>query len=265
MYVRQDESRFKLTVLQDVTTLVTSLIEDSGKDGADNHETIFQALLNNDLPPEQKAIQRVVEEAILLVGAGQLTTADTLACIFYYLCQDPSKLKKLQEEVSEVMQTPNSLPRCQQLEQLPYLTAVILEGLRIAVPVCTRLPRIAPNEELKYGEWVIPRGTPVSMSAYFVHNDERYFPDPDTFQPERWVDSQDRTRLERYLVAFSKGSRMCLGLTLAWQEMYLAVAAVAQRFDVTLYETTAKDVRMTKDMFNPHTDSGTRKIQVLMT
>lgn len=244
--------------------MVTSLIESGSKDDSANHDTIFQALIHNDLPPEQKSIQRIVEEAAVVVGAGQLTTADTLACTFFYLSQDRERLEKLRSELDTVMKDPHTLPRCQQLEQLPYLTAVILEGLRITIPVCTRLPRIAPDEDLRFQDWVIPRGTPISMSAYFVHRDVRYFPEPDKFRPERWVNPSDRMRLERYLVPFSKGSRICLGSTLAWEEMYLAVAAVAKQFDMELYETTMKDVQMTKDMFNPHTDAGTRKVRVLI-
>lgn len=228
-----------------------------------SRDTIFHSLINNDLPQQEKELQRIVEEAVLIVGAGQLTTADVLSVIFYQLIKNPEKLQMLRHELDEAIPDPNNLPHYQQLEQLPYLTAVILEGLRVTDPVCTRLPRISPDEDLKFQEWVIPKGTPVSMSAYFVHRDQRYFPNAENFVPERWVEPQARMRLERYLVAFSKGSRICLGMNLAYEEMYFACAAIVQRFDMELYETSEKDVKMTRDMFNPHTDDGTRKIQVI--
>lgn len=226
-------------------------------------DTIFHSLLNNDLPESEKELQRVVEEAVLIVGAGQLTTADVLSVIFYQLIKNPEKLKALRDELDKAIPDPTNIPSYSKLEQLPYLTAVILEGLRVTDPVCTRLPRIAPDEDLKFQEWVILKETPISMSAYFVHRDERYFPDPEEFVPERWVEPRARVRLERYLVAFSKGSRICLGMTLAYEEMYFAIATIVKRFDVQLYQTSEKDVKMTRDMFNPHTDDGTRKIQVL--
>lgn len=97
--------------------------------------------------------------------------------------------------------------------------------------VTTRLPRVAPNDTLQYKSWEIPPGvshaasplafqsmlkvqqTPVSMSTYFVHMDESIFPHPDRFDPERWIRAANEgVRLDHYLVSFSKGSRMCVGI-----------------------------------------------------
>ena len=97
--------------------------------------------------------------------------------------------------------------------------------------VTTRLPRVALTETLKYKDWVIPPGvgnahtvvyvgltrtfqqTPVSESTYFVHMDEAIFPDPEAYNPDRWIRAaKEGVRLDRYLVSFSKGSRMCVGI-----------------------------------------------------
>ena len=50
------------------------------------------------------------------------------------------------------------------------------------------------------------------MSSWMVHRDQKIFPDPDRFQPERWTDPADLKRLDPYLVSFGKGSRQCLGM-----------------------------------------------------
>lgn len=235
---------------------------ESNKKNDLSRDTIFHSLINNSLPSQEQEVQRIVEEAVLIVGAGQLTTADVLSVIFYQLLTNPDKLSTLRSELEEAIPDMYNIPAYNKLEQLPYLTAVILEGLRTTDPVCTRLPRISPDEDLVFQDWKIPKGTPISMSAYFVHRDKRYFPDPEKFIPERWVDPQARVRLERYLVAFSKGSRICLGMMLAYEEMYFAVATIVRRFEMELYRTTEADVKMTRDMFNPHTDQGTRRVQV---
>lgn len=60
----------------------------------------------------------------------------------------------------------------------------------------------------------VPPGTPVAMTSVLVHNDARIFPEPEKFQPERWLNadgSRDRT-LEKYILSFSRGSRQCLGI-----------------------------------------------------
>lgn len=103
-------------------------------------------------------------------------------------------------------------------EKLPYLGAVVKEGLRLSYGVSARTARIATEEDLVYrGEWnkkdveyIIPRGYAVGMSTVITHHDENIFPDSYRFLPERWLDEQSKKEAERGLMSFSKGSRRCL-------------------------------------------------------
>ena len=76
-------------------------------------------------------------------------------------------------------------------------------------------------------QWVIPPNTPVDMTDVLIHQDESIFSNATSFVPERWIGNP---RLDRYLVSFSKGSRQCLGINLAYAEMYLCLAAIFSRF-----------------------------------
>lgn len=105
-----------------------------------------------------------------------------------------------------------------ELEQRPYLWAIIHESLRMMPGVSHRSARIAREEDLvfrpRHGgkEWVIPRGTPIGMTSMINHWDKELFPDPDEFIPERWlVDGQPNYKLQKNLIAFGKGSRSCVG------------------------------------------------------
>ncbi|KAF4913756.1 Cytochrome P450 monooxygenase sdnE [Colletotrichum fructicola] len=127
--------------------------------------------------------------------------------------------------------------------------SVIREGLRLSYGVTTRLPRIA-HQDIQYGEHVIPAGTPVSETPYFVLMHPTIFPEPQTFKPERWLEAERRgKRLDKYLVSFGKGSRQCLGMNLAYAELYLATATVIRRFDWEMFETTLDDVVCKHDFF----------------
>ncbi|KAL1970158.1 hypothetical protein VTN77DRAFT_6563 [Rasamsonia byssochlamydoides] len=211
--------------------------------------TIFQAVLDSDLPDEEKTADRLQDEGQTLVGAGSETTAKTLSIITFYLLQDKKKLQKLRDELSGVPLKPEGGSLLSRLEPLPYLTAVISEGLRHMHGVTTRLPRVA-HEPIKYKEWEIPPHTPVSESNYFVHMDPAVFPDPLEFKPDRWIEAQEKgIRLDRYLVAFSKGSRQCVGINLAYAELYLTLATVLRRFEFENFETTVDDVRVARDFF----------------
>lgn len=105
---------------------------------------------------------------------------------------------------------------------MPYLGAVISEGLRLSYGVAARTARIATEEDLVYrGEWhkrpvehVVPRGYAVGMSTVLTHHDEGVFPDSHEFVPERWIDEngQRRKEVERGMMAFSRGSRACLAM-----------------------------------------------------
>lgn len=95
------------------------------------------------------------------------------------------------------------------LERLPYLHGCVREGIRLAHGVTTRNPRLTPDNDLKYDDWVIPRNTPVSMTNVDILMNKDIYPDPEKFTPERWINNQG---LDHYFVPFGRGSRMCLGV-----------------------------------------------------
>ncbi len=87
---------------------------------------------------------------------------------------------------------------------MPLLYDVVHESMRLAHGIVIRDPRLAPDEELRYGKWVIPRNIPVSMTTYNILINEEIFPEPKKIKPERWVDHPE---LDKYFVPFGKGSR----------------------------------------------------------
>jgi cytochrome P450 len=88
------------------------------------------------------------------------------------------------------------------------------------------------------------------MSALYVCMDPQIFPDPKTFKPERWLEPGAREKLDPYLVTFGKGSRACVGINLAYAELYTVIATLLRRFPkLRLYETTPEDVEPVADYF----------------
>ena len=176
------------------------------------HPTIFYEIIHSDLPPSEKTPKRLEGEAAAILGAGAVTTAWTLTVGLYHLAVQPDKLERLQAEIRSIMPDPHQPAPLQELEKLPYLTCVIMESLRVSNGISTRLPRVAPDRSIYFRDWEIPRGTPVSMTSTLIHQNPDLFEHPLEFVPERWLDPQDRHRMERYLVPFSKGTRQCAGI-----------------------------------------------------
>lgn len=136
----------------------------------------------------------------------------------------------MHDELTTAVPDPRQFPSLATLEQLPYLAAVVQEGLRLCDPVSHRIGRQFPDQPLQCRGIFIPANTTVGMTAMLTHLNDTIFPEPRIFRPERWL-GPDGKRLERYLVPFNRGTRSCLGINLARAELVLILAAVFRQFD----------------------------------
>ncbi|KAJ5098746.1 hypothetical protein N7532_005747 [Penicillium argentinense] len=221
------------------------LDDPEGKEGMN----IFDAMTGPDVPEAEKTLDRLEDESALLLGAGTETTARAIAVSMFHVMNNEEVGKKLLAELKTVLETPTSKASWTELEKLPYLTGVVNEGLRLSHGMTTRLGRMSRNDPIPYKDWIIPAGTPISQSNYFVHMDETLFPEPHKFDPVRWVRAAKKgEHLSRFIVAFTKGSRQCLGINLAYAEIYLTVAHVVRRFEFEPYETTVDNIRVFRDL-----------------
>ncbi|KAJ5316840.1 hypothetical protein N7508_001348 [Penicillium antarcticum] len=175
----------------------------------------------------------LTDQIFSLVFAGIDTSSITMTSAFYYILSSPDVLLRLQDELRG--NTPNieETYDWNKVRQLPYLSAIIKETLRISSPAPGRFPRIVPPAGLHHKTSFIPGGTVLSSCIYHIHQNPNLFPEPEKFQPERWLE-QDSIGLEKYLVAFSKGSRSCPGIHLSYLEIYTVLAIFFSRFDMEL-------------------------------
>jgi cytochrome P450 len=232
-----------LRYIRQTTAKVYDLaLSEKSEDSSADASIIHKILRESNLPPAEKSLSRMASETVVLTAAGTDTTARTLAIAQYYILSDPTVHARLLAELRTVIPRPGAeIPVHDTLERLPYLTGVILESLRLGNSVPTRLSRIAPDEDLLYKDCVIPRGTTFGATNWFMHANPQCFPEPQSFIPDRWS-GPDAERQRRYLVPFGRGTRMCIGLNLAYSEMYLALATIISDIEMELFETTDKDI-----------------------
>lgn len=252
----------------------------SPDDPRNKHMTILHDMLHSRLPEEEKKPSRVAQEATTVVIAGTHGTSFAIATGIYYLLASPETLRRLRQELADAMPNPEDPIGWKELEKLPYLKGVIQESLRLSYGSSARLPRIAPVEDLvvrdeaRNSTWKIPRGTPIGMSSFQIHHDEKIFPNSDAFLPERWV--QAGNSLDRYMVSFTKGSRSCLGINLAYALMYLTFARLFRLYGspecrqpedrgyLELYETGYDDIALAIDGFLPLSKNGSHGLQFIV-
>ena len=174
-----------------------------------SHPTIFHELLNSDLPASEKTDARLGDEAQLIIAAGLITTSWALTVGSFHITANKTIYAKMREELWTAGVNAGAVPDWHKLEVLPYLNGCVHEAVRLAHGISTRNPRLAPETELQYRQWAIPKNTPVSMTNVDVLMNETIFPSSREFRPERWIENPG---LERSFVPFGRGSRQCLGI-----------------------------------------------------
>lgn len=197
----------------------------------------------------------MADEGIAILGAGTVTTSHNLVTTVYHILANLDILQAIEKEIDGVISKEISAQALlARLEQLPYLTASIKEGLRISNVSSHRNIRIGVNRSLKFGEWIIPPGVSCGMTPLMTHMDADIFPDPQEFRPERWFGNDS---LKRFFVPFGRGTRSCLGMNLAFAQTYLTLAALFHRFELRFFETTRADVDVVHDFIGgfPRSDS----------
>lgn len=159
--------------------------------------------------------------------AGFETSAVGLTYLFWELSRHPDIQEKLREELMTLdppINFPKSgdLPPAKSIDSLPLLEAIVTETLRLHAPIPGIQPRVTPAPSCSLAGYDnIPPNTRVNAQAYSLHRNPEVFPDPESWQPERWLkEANGSAELEerrRWFWAFGSGGRMCVGSNLALQ------------------------------------------------
>ena len=168
----------------------------------------------------------VRDQLITLLLAGHETSATALAWCVYYLARSPESLAKLRAQLSSTGQRPAP----DALLRLPYLDAVISETLRIQ-PIVTDVLRVCREPFTVGNKWTVPKGEVIAVMMVSIMKDARFFPEPEQFRPERFLES--KFSLSEFM-PFGGGARRCLGAAFAEAELALSVAELALTCDIEL-------------------------------
>ncbi|KAI9830709.1 MAG: hypothetical protein M1826_004538 [Phylliscum demangeonii] len=236
--------------------------------------TIYHQLLHPDPDPDPDPsddgqpvpdpdVAQMADEANSIMGAASETVGNTLTLSAFHVLSNRAIYRTLVAELAAAFPDPRQPLDFLTLEQLPYLTAVIKEGLRLSFGVTSRLPRITPEPGATFNGHYLPAGTTVAMSSWLMHRNEAVFPASATFDPDRWLDPAAAKALEKHIVAFGRGSRICVGVNLAYCELYIALATFFRCFpDLRVDGTTAEDL-VYEDFFSTYHPAGARKLHVV--
>lgn len=154
-----------------------------------------QGFLEKLMLTREKSPEKVTEYHLFImaqsnVAAGSDTTAISLSSIMWHLLQNPDSLHKLVAEVDAFAGRGNGHITFKESQEMPYFQAVMKEALRMHSATGLPMWRMVPAGGAEIGGRFFPEGTIVGVNTWVAHYDERVFPNPKTFRPERWIEAE---------------------------------------------------------------------------
>lgn len=170
--------------------------------------------------------RRLRDGVMTLLLGGYETTATTLAWAFYLLGRYPDVDAAMRDEVREVLG--RRTPTVADLPNLPYVRCVVEETMRL-YPAVWAIPRVAAADD-EVGGFRVPKGDIVVVVPYVTHRHPDFWPDPERFDPKRFLPGPRADAPRWAYFPFGGGQRQCIGNTFAMTEAQFVLAMVAQRF-----------------------------------
>lgn len=174
--------------------------------------------------------QQVRDQVLTVLLAGYETTALALTWTWYLLAQHPEIEENLHREVDTVLTA--RTPTAADLPRLLYTEKIIKEALRLYPPSWVISRQVL--EDYAIGGYIAPAGSTFFLSQYVMHRDPRFFPEPERFDPERWMPETTTARPRYADFAFGAGPRACIGEPFAWMLLKLITAELAQQWQMRL-------------------------------
>ncbi|KAK2159360.1 hypothetical protein LSH36_154g05037 [Paralvinella palmiformis] len=210
------------------------------KEKEDHHDNILHHIIKyTDILPNLSEADLLDEFCMMLI-AGQETTSNMLGFLFKELGNNDGVLERMLEEMNQVLGERDNVT-FDDINRLEYLGQVIKETLRL-YPPAMGTARESVDRTVLHG-YHIPSGTQLVVSFYIVHHMPEYFPDPDTFRPERF--DPDATRKLYTFMPFSLGQRSCVGRHFAMIEAKVLLCKFFKKFTFELEPNQLEGIQET--------------------
>jgi len=207
---------------------VYRIISDRRKDTAPYDDLLSMLLEVEDADTgERMSDEQIKDEVVTIFLAGHETTANAMSFALYLLAQYPEARERIAEEYHNVVATEGSL-NYQALAKLDYTTRVIKEAMRLYPPAWGIIRETMRDATL--GRYKIKKGDVVVLAPYAVHRMAEYWPNPEAFDPDRFLPERMKNQHKYTYFPFGGGARLCIGNNFAMMEMQILLALTCSRY-----------------------------------
>jgi cytochrome P450 len=213
--------------MKEVDAIVLDVVRERRKSGVLGDDLLSRLLVARDEADPERGMsdQQLRDEVMTLFMAGHETTANALAWTLMLLAEHPEIDHRLDDELSRVLD--GRPATADDLASLPLADAIVKESMRLYPPAHT-IGREA-TRDLRLGPFELPAHTSILISPWAMHHDPRFFPDPEAFHPDRWLDGSTAKLPKNAYMPFGGGPRVCVGNHFAIMEAVLVLVTIAQR------------------------------------
>ncbi|KAL7003875.1 hypothetical protein EMMF5_006587, partial [Cystobasidiomycetes sp. EMM_F5] len=221
---------------------ILSTMHDRGDLDVEDHD--LQPNLLRSLHKASKNDAKITQDHVITeAGAVLIAGSDTTSTAMTYGSYELAKNRQLQDDIRKelhgIAPMPTSPLSCNDLKDLPLFNAFLKETLRRWPTLPGPLERIVPAGGAVICGMHLPEGTEITSTAYTIHRNSSIFPDPDKFDPRRWL--EETAEMRAAFVPFSMGPRNCPGMNLAWDEMRCVLGHLIRRYEISPARDTTDD------------------------
>ncbi|KAI9298315.1 cytochrome P450 [Neoconidiobolus thromboides FSU 785] len=227
-YYHHKNEEFR-SFLAEIITLRKKEIENGN-----SKDDLISLLLKNmkESTKESLSNNEVINNLATFFLAGHDTTANTLTSTVYYLAKYPEMQQKVRKEIVCVLgNSGNAIPSHEQQKKFTYLNCFIKETMRIITTVGI-LRRYCDRDEILPNTLLVKEGTYLNCYLWGTHHNSKYFPNPDKFDPDRFLDPYGEQ--SNSWMPFGGGSRLCVGINFSLIEQRIVLSMLLQRYELKL-------------------------------
>ena len=211
-------------------SIVYRIIRERRTSGGDRGDLLSMLLETRDDAGGAMTDKQLRDESMTLFLAGHETTANALSWTLYLLARNPEARARLEAEVDAL----GRIPSYDDLKQLPWTLAVLKEAMRLYPPAYILARRVI--EDVVIGNHQIKKHTIVLINVLGIHRRPELFPEPESFDPQRFMGDTEKQLPRCGYMPFGAGPRVCIGNHFALMEGHVVLASLLKRLRFDLVD-----------------------------